>query len=85
MKRYMNHDDIMNRCFLYYIGPGEGFTVSHSHGLYGAGGSYGGEGGSEDESHDPPLPAGQFNRPNNFGSNGAQGSYNETTYAGKKI
>ena len=54
------------------------------YGIYGTGGSYGGEGGSEDESHDPPLPAGQFNRPNNFGSNGAQGSYNGNTFAGKK-
>lgn len=56
--------------------------MAHSDGVYGTGGSYGGEGGTEDPSHDPPLPSGQFNRPNNFGSNGGQGSYNDHEYTG---
>lgn len=68
--------------YLNASGPGEGFTVAHSDGVYGTGGSYGGEGGTEDPSHDPPLPSGQFNRPNNFGSNGGQGSYNDHEYTG---
>lgn len=68
--------------YLNVSGPGEGFTVAHSDGVYGTGGSYGGEGGTEDQSHDAPLPSGQFNRPNNFGSNGGQGSYNGHEYTG---
>lgn len=67
------------------IGPGEGFTIEHINCTYGTGGSYGGEGGSEDSTHDPPLSAGQFNRPNNFGSNGAKGSNYGHLYAGNRI